>query len=390
MSGAALHCRIDGPAGAPVLLLGASLGTTLHVWDAVLPRLARAHRVIRFDHPGHGGSPVRPGRCTLADLGADVVALLDHLEIERASYIGLSLGGMVGMWLAAEAPSRVDRLALVCTSAFLPPADAWRARAATVRARGMSAVTGAVMARWFTPAFAARQPAIVSEMADAFERVDPEGYASCCEAIASWDLRARLSDIRAPTLIVAGGADVATDPSHAYALGAGIPGARVAVIERAAHIAVVEQPEEVADLLLGHLGMTTEPGRAGLGEAVRRAVLGDAHVDRARTKASPFSAPFQDLVNRFPWGDLWTRPGLTRGERSIVTLTALAALHHDEELSMHVVAALRNGLSTDQIREVLLHVGAYAGVPVANRSLAIAERALQQAGALASPTGKDT
>jgi 3-oxoadipate enol-lactonase/4-carboxymuconolactone decarboxylase len=389
MSGEALHFCIDGPEGAPALLLGASLGTTLDVWSALLPRLTGAYRVIRFDHRGHGKSRTPPGPYALADLGADVVALLDRLEIERVSFCGVSLGGMVGMWLAAEAPTRVDRLALVCTSAFLPPPEAWHTRAATVRERGMSALTGAVVARWFTASFAARHPAIVSEMATAFERVDPEGYASCCEAIAGWDLRARLSDIRAPTLIVAGGADVATDPSHGYAIGAGIPGARVAVVENAAHLAVVEQPDEVADLLLGHLGMAATSGRAGAGEAVRRAVLGHAHVDRARQKASSFSAPFQDLVNRFPWGDLWTRPGLTRGERSIVTLTALAALHHDDELAMHILAALRNGLSTDQIREVLLHVGAYAGIPVANRSLAIAERALQQAGALEPATGKD-
>jgi len=405
---AVMNHVVEGPADAPVLVLAGSLGTTLASWEPLLPELSRVFRVVRYDHRGHGASRAPPGPYAMSDLGGDVLALLDHLAIDRASFCGVSLGGMVGMWLAVHAPSRIDRLALVCTSAFLPTREAWQARAATVRAQGTEAIVDVVLARWFTPSFAIRESGLVGRVALAFKRVDPEGYAACCEAIGSWDLRSHLGAITAPTLAIAGGKDPATPPAHAYAIGAGIPGARVAVVEDAAHLAAIEQPAAVGRLLLEHLtglsqvdpnidtyeaiwaqkGFDGDAERARRGEAVRRAVLGDAHVDRARARATAFSAPFQELVNRFPWGDLWTRPGLSRAERSIVTLTALAALHHDHELAMHVVAALRNGLTPEQIREVLLHTGAYAGIPVTNRALAVAEEALTKAGALSVGPGE--
>lgn len=382
---------VEGPADAPALVLGSSLGTTMTLWDPLLPELTQAFRVIRYDHRGHGGSPAPRGPYAMSDLGADVIALLDRLAVKRASYCGVSLGGMVGMWLATHAASRIDRLALVCTSAFLPTPEAWQARAATVRAQGTGAIADAVIAHWFTPSFAAREPRTIARVALALKQTAPEGYASCCEAIATWDQRARLGEIGAPTLVVAGGDDPATPPPHAYTIGAGVPGARVVVIEGAAHLAVLERPTTIGRLLLDHIAgrslaerVDSDPDgdRSRRGETIRRAVLGDAHVDRARANASDFSAPFHDLVNRFPWGDIWARPGLSRVERSIVTLSVLAALHHEHELGMHVVAALRNGLIPEQIREILLHAGAYAGIPVANRALAVAEQALREAGAL--------
>jgi long-chain acyl-CoA synthetase len=399
MSPVALSHAVEGPAGAPALVLAPSLGTTRAIWDGLMPELTRTYRVIRYDHRGHGGSPAPAGPYAMADLGADVLALLDRLGIERASYCGVSLGGMVGMWLATHAVSRVDRLALVCTSAFVPPREGWLSRAAMVRAQGTEGLADGIAARWLTPSFAAREPETVAQLARALRQVDREGYASCCEALASWDLRARLGEIAAPTLVIAGSDDPATPPSHAYAIGAGIAGARVVVVDGAAHLALLERPATVGRLLVDHLAGRSPGGgpiseddadRARRGEAIRRAVLGDAHVDRARAIATEFSAPFQDLVNRFPWGDIWGRPGLSRAERSIVTLTVLAALHHERELAMHVAAALRNGLRPDQIREVLLHVGAYAGIPAANRALAIAEQALGEAGALGMATGLDT
>jgi 3-oxoadipate enol-lactonase/4-carboxymuconolactone decarboxylase len=395
-----LHVLVDGPVDAPPLVLGPSLGTTASIWDPLLPALTRSFRVIRYDLRGHGDTPATraPAPCTIADLGGDVLRALDRLGVERASYAGVSLGGMIGMWLAACAPARVDRLALVCTAAFLPPADRWRERAATVRAEGTGALADALVGRWFTPAFVARRGDLVARVVADLHAVDREEYASCCEAIASWDWRDRLGDVRAPTLVVAGAEDPVTPPADAYALGAAIPDAQVTVVKGAAHLAILEKPDTLAGLLLAHLGeraheSETEPAdehRANRGERVRRAVLGDAHVDRARRSASAFAAPFQDLVNRFPWGDIWARPGLSRAERSIATLAALAVLCHERELEMHAVAALRNGLTVEQIREVLLHAGAYGGIPVAYRALSAAERALRDAGALdAKPPGTE-
>jgi 3-oxoadipate enol-lactonase/4-carboxymuconolactone decarboxylase len=383
-----LHHVVEGPDDAPVLVLSGSMGTRLELWDPVMPELTRSFRVVRYDHRGHGGSPSPPGPYVMADLGTDVVALLERLRIERASFCGLSLGGMVGMWLAIHAANRIDRLALLSTSAFLPPPEMWRARAAVVRAQGFASIAGTVAGRWFTPAFAASEPACVASMVEALKQTDPEGYASCCEAIAAWDERDGLGAIRSPTLVVAGSDDPATPPSHAYAIGAGVPGSHVIVVERAAHLAVLERPAVIARLLLDHLAGRSlsatldDAERARQGEAIRRAVLGDVHVDRAKANTTAFTAPFQDFVNRTPWGDIWSRPGLSRAERSMITLTVLAAMQHEDELAMHVVAAHKHGLTPQQIAEILLHVGVYAGVPVANRAFAVAERALKQIGAI--------
>lgn len=399
MSTVELHVRDEGPRGAPALLLLGSLGSSLQIWDAMLPELSRDLRVVRADLRGHGASPVPPGPYGIAELGGDALAVLDRLELARAHVCGISLGGMIGIWLAANAPERVERLSLVCTSARLSPRQPWLDRAALVRARGTAAVADAVVARWLTPAFAQQQPALVQALRAQIAATPAEGYAACCEAIADWDGLDALHKIVAPTLIVAGDKDPGIPALHSQVIAAGIARARLAVVS-AAHLPIVERPRELARLLLAHGGdvvdtasgasaLAAAPEQRDQGERIRREVLGDAHVDRAQAHTTAFTAPFQDFVTRIPWGALWSRPGLSRSERSIVTLTTLAILHHEDELAMHVKAALRNGLSVAQIQEILLHVGVYAGVPVANRAFAVAQRALQEAGvaeALAPPS----
>ncbi|MQA82835.1 MAG: 3-oxoadipate enol-lactonase [Streptosporangiales bacterium] len=241
---------VQGPVGAPVVVLGGSLGTTRAMWDEQLPALTRAFRVVRYDHRGHGASPVPPGPYTIAGLTGDVLALLDHLDIPRAHFGGLSLGGMIAMYLAATHPERVDRLALICTSAHLPPARAWLARAATVRNGGTRAVADTVVARWFTPAFAATPRA--AELREQLIRSPAEGYAACCEAIATLDLRPLLARIRAYTLVIAGAEDPATPPVHAEVIGTGIPDAHLAVLRDAAHLANVELADRVTAMLVEH------------------------------------------------------------------------------------------------------------------------------------------
>jgi 3-oxoadipate enol-lactonase len=246
---------VDGPAEpagreVPVLLLGPSLGSSGAMWAPQVPVLARHLRVVRFDHRGHGRSPVPPGPYTVADLGRDVLALMDHLGIARAHYAGLSLGGMVGMWLAAHAPARIDRLALLCTAAHLPPAQGWLDRAAAVRAGGLAAVADAVLARWFTPEFTDTQPYRQMLLA-----TPAEGYAACCEAIAELDLRPVLGTIAAPTLVIAGEQDPATPPELGQQIASAIPGATFVTVPRAAHLANVERAETVTGLLAAHLGV---------------------------------------------------------------------------------------------------------------------------------------
>jgi len=257
-----LAARIDGPPDAPVLVLGNSLGTSSALWDRQLPALAGRFRLVRYEHPGHGPaggefSPAPAGPYTIAMLGAGVLAALDRLGVERALYCGLSLGGMIGMWLAATAPDRIAGLALCCTSAHLPPAQMWRDRAATVRADGTGVIAAQVVGRWFTPAFAAAEPDVVAAFREGLAATQPDGYAGCCEAIAAMDLRPLLGAITAPTLVIAGAEDPPTPPWHGAVIAAGIPGARLKVIRGAAHLANVSQASEVSAALVQHLDRLT-------------------------------------------------------------------------------------------------------------------------------------
>ena len=249
-----LHHERAGDDDAPVLLLGCSLGTSVAMWEPQVAPLAAHLRVIRYDHRGHGASPVPSGPYEIEDLGRDVLALMDRLGVERASLGGVSLGGMVAMWLGANAPDRVDRLVLCCTSAHMPPASAWAERAAKVRAAGTTEVVAdAVVDRWLTPGFAAAHPATQAWLRSMLLATDPEGYAACCGAIERMDLRAAVPAIAAPTLVVSGADDQATPPEHQRALADAIPSARLETLSPAAHIASVERADEVTELMLGHL-----------------------------------------------------------------------------------------------------------------------------------------
>ena len=248
-----LVASLDGPPGAPVVVLGNSLGTTCELWEPQAGVLGGKFRLLRYEHRGHGGSPAPPGPYDIADLATDVLQLLDDFAIAAASYCGISLGAMIGMWLAAHAPERIDALGLCCTSAHLPPAQMWEERAAKVRAAGMASISAQAVGRWFTPAFAERDPATVAGFVTMVEGVDPHGYAGCCEAIAAMDLRSSLGRISAPVLVIAGAEDPATPPWHGARIASATGRSRLRVIRGAAHLANVSHPGEVTAALLAHL-----------------------------------------------------------------------------------------------------------------------------------------
>jgi len=248
-----VHFAANGPTDAPVLVLSPSLGSTLGMWDPQVAALAERFRVIRYDPRGHGRSPVPPGPYEISDFADDVVRLLDRQGVDRAHYCGLSMGGMVGISLAADHPDRVHRLVLCCTTAQFPSPQPWVERAATVRANGTAAIAGAVVERWLTPGFAASHPAVVARLRSMIEQTDDEGYAACCGAIERMDLRSALPRITAPTLVVAGEQDPAAPPELLQGIATAIPGARLEVLSPAAHLANIEQAEPLTRLLLGHL-----------------------------------------------------------------------------------------------------------------------------------------
>lgn len=253
MNAVAVHHVVEGPDDAPVVVLATSLGSTLRIWDAQVPRLSSRFRVVRFDTRGHGESPVPPGPYTITDLGHDVIALLDRLGVAKAHFCGVSLGGMVGMWLASHAPDRIDRLVLCCTSARLGPPEMWAQRAQTAREQGTAALADTVVARWLTPEYAAQNPKLAADLRDMIAATPAEGYAGCCGVIERMDLTGTLASVRAATLVIAGADDPATPPAHGASIAAAIPGARMAIVPHAAHLANVEQADTVTALIMEHL-----------------------------------------------------------------------------------------------------------------------------------------
>ncbi|MFG2946939.1 bifunctional 3-oxoadipate enol-lactonase/4-carboxymuconolactone decarboxylase PcaDC [Streptomyces adustus] len=422
-----LQYRFDGPEDAPVLILGPSLGTTWHMWDRQVPELTRQWRVFRFDLPGHGGAPAHPAGA-VSDLTDRLLATLDSLGVQRFGYAGCSLGGAIGVELALRYPERLASLVLIAASPRFGTADEFRRRGVVVRTNGLDPIARSSPDRWFTGGFAAAQPAITEWAVQMVRTTDPGCYIAACEALAVFDVRDELARVGVPTLVLVGSEDQVTGPAEARTLVAGIPDARLAVVPGASHLVPVEQPAAVTDLLVHHFSTAWDPGfdattgqvallpapagpvpalvqpaapiaaiapavvpaqswgetdRYETGLKVRREVLGDAHVDRVLSQADDFSGDFEEFVTRYAWGEIWDRPGLDRRSRSCVTLTALVAGGHLEELAFHTRAALRNGLTPDEIREVLLQAAVYCGVPAANSAFRVAQQVIREETTLA-------
>jgi 3-oxoadipate enol-lactonase len=251
-----LHYDVAGPSGAPVVVLAGPIATSLGAWSEQVAALRNDYCVVRYDHRGHGLSPVPPGPYSLADLGSDVIALLDTLGIATASFCGLSLGAMTGMWVAAHAPDRIDKLMLSCAMPRVRP-GLWTARVDLVRRSGTEAIVESTLDRWFTPEFREAQPSVVSRIADMVRLTPDSGFIACCQALSEMNLWPELSEIRSSTLVVAASDDRAMTPtdaeSVAEAIRAGRGDASTAVINDATHMAHLAQPEAFNSLLIDHL-----------------------------------------------------------------------------------------------------------------------------------------
>lgn len=371
-----VHVDVAGNEGAPPLLLLHSLGTTLHVWDAQPAALARHFRVIRPDLRGHGLTSVTPGPYTIEGMARDALAVLDALGVKRAHVAGLSIGGLIAQSMAAQAPERVMSLVLCDTAMAIPPAQTWHERAATVREKGTGAIADAVMARWVTPAFMDVPAARGLRMM--LLRTAAEGYAGAAEAIAAADLSASARRLTTPTLILVGDQDQATPLASAEAMHQAIAGSRLHIIPSAAHIPTVEKPDEITSAMLDFLRPAAEGDRYAAGMAVRKQVLGEAHVARASSAITEFDRYFQHYITENAWGGVWSRPHFDRRTRSLLTLAILAALGHDEEFRMHVRATRNTGATAEDIAEMLLHVAVYAGIPAANGAVRLAKETLKE------------
>lgn len=241
IAGLPVQYSLTGPSEAPVVILSHSLGTDLTMWDGQIRALEARFRVLRYDLRGHGGSGVTAGPYSMEQLGGDVIALLDALGLERAHFCGISIGGMIGMWLGLRAPGRFHSLVLANTAARIGTADAWSGRIDQIRREGMASISSAAVERWLTADFRARSPQLVEKMRRIFESTPVEGYIGCCAAIRDADFRQSVSSIRLPTLVLSGTSDLATPPSDGCFLAAQIPGARYEELG-AAHLANIEAP----------------------------------------------------------------------------------------------------------------------------------------------------
>ena len=375
LNGTNLHYRLDGDRqGAPLVLIH-SLGTDLRLWDDLIPRLDPTLRLVRFDLRGHGLSADPTGELTLADFSADLAALLDYLEIDQAVILGISIGGMIALDFALRNQGRISSLMLFDTAARIGTPELWQTRMETLRAQGMAYLADSILARWFAPDFATRCPTQFQGLRTLFTRNSVAGYTAACAALRDADLHAEVSQIIVPSLVLCGAQDAATPPDVMEELAQSLPNAYFALLPGAGHTPPVEQPQIMADQINAFLrAQRIISSVYEQGMKIRREVLGNTHVDQAETNKNSFDTDFQHYITETAWGMVWARQGLDRRTRHLLTLAMLAALGKEQEFIMHVRASRNTGVTMDEIKELLLQVAVYAGIPAANSAIAAAKR----------------
>lgn len=374
VDGIDLYYEFDGPEGAPVIVFSNSLGATARMWDGVVARLANRYRCLRYDTRGHGRSGSADVAVSIDDLARDLAGLLDAVGVQRAHIVGLSLGGMTAQAFALNAPARALSLTLIATAAYLPPGSFWNDRAALVRKEGgTTSIADGLIPRWFTAPFREKEKDIVERTRRDVLAVEPRGYARCCEAIGGMDLRRRIPAITAPTLALAGAEDPVTTPAMLEEIRSLVPGAKLVILPRAAHLCSVERPDAVAGhiaLFIDALEARPAAGSAfAAGLANRRKVLGTEHVDRSLASAGEVGMPWQDFITRYAWNEIWGDATLPHKTRSLVTLAMMIALQREEEFKLHVRPALKNGVSVQELAALIRQAAVYGGVPAGNAAM---------------------
>lgn len=374
-----LFYRLEGANDKPVLVLSHSIGTDHGMWEPQMPDLLSHYQVLRYDTRGHGASDAPNAEYSMELLAQDALALADRLGIPQFAWCGLSLGGMIGQWIAANSPTRITALVLANSTAFHAPASNWDVRRKIVLEQGMAGIADMVMQRFFSPETLARKDPYAEAIRSLLLGTNPVGYAGCCSAIRDMDNRSLLGKIRVPTLVISGGRDQSTPwNGHGDVLAEGIPGAKVLHLP-AAHLSNIERPRSFTAGVLNFLqtsGGMSDP--LALGFERRRAVLGDAHVERSIASATEFTHDFQSLITRYAWGTVWTRPGLSVRTRRLLVLAMAASLGRWEEFRLHVRAGLEHELEPCDLKEVLLQLAVYAGVPAANTAFHEASAELER------------
>ena len=370
------YYRLTGAAGRPVVMLSHSLGLDHGMWDPQAADLEPHFQVLRYDLRGHGASDAPAGEYSIEVLAKDALAIADAAGAATFAFCGLSIGGMIGQWLGAHAPDRLTHLVLANTTPRMADPSLMETRRKTVLAEGMTAVTDAALRRFFSaPSVEADAPHVASARRTLLA-TDPVGYAGCCAAVRDLNQAGLLESIRTATLVISGDRDESMPwDGHGRVLSTSIPGAQVVRLP-AAHISNLERPRSFTAALFDFL-LPKAAGTVEAGLPVRRAALGAAHVERSLGAATDFTRDFQELITRFAWGTIWARPGLDHRTRRLLVLAITAALSRWEEFRLHVRAGLAHELEPCDVKEALLQVAVYGGVPAANTAFQIAAEELE-------------
>lgn len=370
------HFKIEGTPNSPVLIFSNSLGTNMTMWDQVVPLLLSYFQVVRYDTRGHGNSDTTPEPYDVKLLGEDVIELLDKLNFDKVHFCGLSMGGQIGQWLGIHHPERLNKLILSNTAAQIGTDKKWNDRIELTKKEGMTAIWQGTQKVWFTDGFLDTEAAKIDAMQSMFLANNVHGYTNCCAAVRDADFSDDLNKISTETLVIAGSSDPATTVADAEWMVENIPHSKLAVIP-AKHIPSIERPEVFADAIINFLVGESTFER---GMHVRRTVLGNAHVDKASKNINAFNDDFQSFISHYAWGEIWTRPGLPKHNRSLITLAMMIALNRTAEFKMHVKAAINNGVTVKEIKEVILQSGIYCGLPSANDAYHSAQAVFKEIG----------
>jgi len=368
--------KISGTPNSPVLILSNSLGSTYHMWDDLVPFLLPYFRVLQYDNRGHGGSdkPNEPYR--IDQLGQDVVDLLDRLNIEKAYFCGVSMGGLVAQWLAVNVPHRFPKICISNSAAKIGNRQSWQDRIDTLQQNGMQVLVDMTLEKWFTPSFHQQRPEKIDVFRTMFGSNQVNGYCNCCHAIAGADFREDLSSIQSEILVITGDDDPVTNVDDAKFLNANITQSELVVLP-GRHLVNAEVPDLYAEALISFF---VGPEIKDRGMHIRTTVLGKEHVSNSLEGINSFNQAFQDLSAKIPWGQIWSRPGLSKHQRSLITLSMMIALNRPEEFRMHIRGAINNGVTVEELQELILQSAIYCGFPASHAAFKNAQDILEQEG----------
>jgi 3-oxoadipate enol-lactonase/4-carboxymuconolactone decarboxylase len=350
-----------------------SLGSDQSIWDEVIAALPKGYGVLTYDLRGHGHSSGHAD--SIEGLADDVSQLMDALKLTDVLFCGVSIGGMIGQVLAAKRTDVVCAAVLCNTASKIGTAERWEERIAAIKESGVAGCAEMIVNNWFGPTYAAQGDRLALHKT-MVSRTSDAGYIAACGAIRDADLAMFAQTIEVPTLCIGGQHDQSVAPEAVQALAQTIPGAQIDVFDGLGHLPCLEIPAQLAARI--HAFSPTNPSRTDAGMHIRRAVLGDAHVDKASANITPLDHEFQSLITEGAWGTVWANPAISARDRSMLTVALLAATGNVDEIPMHIRATVRTGATEQDIAQTLQHVAIYAGVPRANHALKLTKQVLAE------------